>query len=79
MDVQSPALSVTRNKETSKRWHEAWGTPQLEPAYRDCLHDDFQTDVFGQGKVDKPTYMTRDTEFLTASDPRTSELIAPAP
>lgn len=28
---------VERNKAVSLRWHQAWGTPDIESAYRECL------------------------------------------
>jgi predicted ester cyclase len=55
-----------RNKETSRRWHEAWGTNGLEAAYEACLAPDFRALFFGQGWVDRDRYIERDRAFLAA-------------
>ena len=56
-------MSTEKNKETSRRWHEAWGTPRIAAAYEECLAPDFRALFFGQGWVDKATYTRRDQEF----------------
>lgn len=43
--------TVERNKAVSVSWHQAWGTPDIESAYRECLAEDFVADLFGQGRV----------------------------
>jgi predicted ester cyclase len=59
-------MTINDNKATSKRWHEAWGTPDLPAAYRTCLHPKFEAEFFGQGRVDRDAYMRGDTAFLAA-------------
>jgi steroid delta-isomerase-like uncharacterized protein len=56
-------MSKEQNKAVSKRWHEAWGTSEIGSAYRECLAPDFTAEFFGQGKVDRATYIERDQEF----------------
>jgi predicted ester cyclase len=58
-------MSPEQNKSISKRWHEAWGTPALQQAYDRYLSEDFRALFFGQGWVDRATYIQRDQEFLT--------------
>ena len=57
--------NAARNKAVSKRWHEAWGTSGIVAAYRECLAADFTADFFGQGRVDRATYIARDQEFAS--------------
>ena len=59
-------MSTERNKAVSRRWHEAWGTEDLAAAYDDCLALDFQALFFGQGWIDRATYIERDQAFLAA-------------
>ena len=55
------------------RWHEAWGTAQITAAYEDCLAPDFRALFFGQGWIDRATYIERDQSFMRAfSDIRLS-------
>jgi len=54
------------NKAKSKRWHEAWGTRDLEAAYADCLGPTFKALFFGRGWVDRATYVRQDQDFLKA-------------
>lgn len=62
-----------RNKAVSRRWHEAWGTPDITDAYGECLAPEFRALFFGQGWVDRATYIQQDQEFLRAfSDVRLS-------
>lgn len=57
-------MSAAENKRVSRRWHEAWGTPELQSAYAECLAPDFRALFFGMGWVDRNTYLERDQEFL---------------
>ncbi|MGH7719637.1 MAG: ester cyclase [Steroidobacteraceae bacterium] len=59
-------MSIERNKQASKRWHEAWGTDRLETAYADVLASDFRALFFGHGWVSRDKYMKGDLEFLAA-------------
>jgi steroid delta-isomerase-like uncharacterized protein len=56
-------MSTEQNKAVSRRWHEAWGTSEIASAYDECLAPDFTAEFFGQGKVDRATYIERDQEF----------------
>jgi steroid delta-isomerase-like uncharacterized protein len=72
-------MDLEHNKAVSRRWHEAWGTSTITAAYNECLAPDFTADFFGQGKVDRATYIERDQEFARAfSDIRITveELVA---
>jgi hypothetical protein len=55
--------TVERNKKVSLRWHQAWGTLDIESAYRECLAEDFVADLFGQGRVDREEFIRRDRMF----------------
>jgi predicted ester cyclase len=63
--------AIERNKDVSTRWHEAWGTPAIESAYREYLAADFVADLFGQGRVNRDEFIRRDRLFASAfSDSR---------
>ncbi|MGH3992247.1 MAG: ester cyclase, partial [Pseudonocardiaceae bacterium] len=51
------------NKAVSRQWHEAWGTSGITAAYAECLAPEFTAEFFGQGTVDRATYIARDQEF----------------
>jgi predicted ester cyclase len=57
-------MSTERNKVIARRWHEAWGTDLLRGAYLECLDPEFRALFFGQGWVDRATYIRRDQELL---------------
>jgi predicted ester cyclase len=57
---------MTDIKQISRRWHEAWGTPDIEAAYRECLAPDFRVLFFGQGWVDRDAYIKGDRAFMAA-------------
>jgi predicted ester cyclase len=59
-------MGIEDQKAVSKRWHEAWGTTDIDEAYADCLAPDFKALFFGQGWIDKESYIERDREFSTA-------------
>jgi predicted ester cyclase len=63
---KSELTTVEPNKSVSIRWHEAWGTRDIESAYRDCLAPDFVADLFGQGKVGRDAFIRRDRLFASA-------------
>src|SRR5688500_4913951 len=66
-------MSSERNKTIARRWHEAWGTSAITAAYAECLASDFKALFFGQGWVDRDTYILRDQAFAAAfSDTRIS-------
>ncbi len=59
-------MTIERNKAISRRWHEAWGTSDLPSVYAECLAPDFRALFFGQGWVNRETYIERDQAFLGA-------------
>lgn len=61
-------MNIEENKKVSKRWHEAWGTSGIKNAYAECLAPDFRALFFGQGWVDRATYVERDQAFMAAFD-----------
>jgi predicted ester cyclase len=70
MQTTTPT-TVERNKATSKRWHEAWGTDAIDDAYETCLAPDFTAEIFGQGVVGRDEYIARERAFVAAfSDSR---------
>lgn len=54
------------NKQSSRDWHEAFGTPQLQAAYETFLAKEFQALFFGHGWVDRTAYIKGDQEFVAA-------------
>jgi predicted ester cyclase len=59
-------LEAEKNKSIARRWHEAWGTSAIAAAYDECLASDFRAQFFGQGWVDRATYIRLDQEFAAA-------------
>jgi steroid delta-isomerase-like uncharacterized protein len=59
-------LETEKNKSIARRWHEAWGTSDIRAAYDECLAPDFRAQFFGQGWVDRDTYIRLDQEFAAA-------------
>jgi predicted ester cyclase len=59
-------MNIEANKEISRQWHEAFGTPQLNSAYEKFLAKDFRALFFGHGWVDRDAYMKGDQEFVAA-------------
>jgi steroid delta-isomerase-like uncharacterized protein len=54
------------HKVISRRWHEAWGTPEIEAAYAECLALDFRAQFFGRGWIDREAYIRYDRRFAAA-------------
>jgi steroid delta-isomerase-like uncharacterized protein len=74
-------MGLEQNKAVSRRWHEAWGTSGITAAYAECLDPEFTAQFFGQGTVDRATYIARDQEFAAGfSDIRITveEMVAEA-
>jgi len=44
------------NKEIARRWHEAWGTEEQQPAQDALLAPDFRAQIPGHGWVDRSAY-----------------------
>ena len=59
-------MSTDTNRESSREWHQAFGTPNLRSAYDKFLADDFKALFFGFGWVDRDAYIAGDQEFATA-------------
>jgi steroid delta-isomerase-like uncharacterized protein len=59
-------FDLERNKHTSRRWHESWGTDAIEAAYAECLAPEFTAQFFGQGVVDRDSYIRQDRNFAKA-------------
>src|ERR1700755_1491520 len=58
--------TANQHKEISRRWHEAWGTPDIDQAYADCLAPDFRAQFFGRGWSDREAYIRYDRRFAEA-------------
>jgi predicted ester cyclase len=59
-------MSIEKNKAAAKRWHQAWGTSGITAAYAEYLAPEFRAMFFGQGWVDRATYIERDQAFMAA-------------
>jgi predicted ester cyclase len=62
-------MDKEKQKQLSKKWHEAFGTEELKKNYDNYLHDDFIAEFFGGKQVSKAEYIKQDQQFASALKP----------
>ncbi|WP_118950107.1 ester cyclase [Taibaiella helva] len=62
-------MNKEQQKQTSKHWHEAFGTEALKDSYDNYLHDDFKAEFFNGKQVNKAEYIKQDQQFAQLLKP----------